>query len=140
MSIIDDAITRLQAIALECTATTIKEAPSYPPEDAAILPIAIAYIASGTGQADNATDARLLLTVNVDIHFSRISMRGAYTQLNAIIPEYLKRLAGDPTLNGSVDTIVFPVSFTVGPSEWDKLVTQSVSFTVPLKFLESPTT
>lgn len=140
MSVIDDAISRLQAIALACTSETIKEAPDYPPEDAAILPMAVAYIASGTGQADNATDVRLLLTVNVDIHFNRISMKSAYRQINNIIPEYLERLAGDPTLDGNVDTIVFPVSFDVGPSEWDKLITQCVTFTVPLKFLEDPQT
>lgn len=105
-----------------------------------VLPLAIAYIASGTGQADEATTARLLLNVKVDFHVSRISMKGAYTQLNNIIPEYLQRLAGDPTLNDKVDTIVFPVSFDVTPAQWDKVTTQMASFTIPLKFRESPTT
>jgi len=67
-------------------------------------------------------------------------MKGAYTQINKLIPEYLQRLAGDPTLNGKVDTIVFPVSFTVSAAQWDKVVTQMVSFKIPLKFIETPTT
>ncbi len=138
MSVIDDAIKKLQAHALACTSTTIKAAPDYPPEDASILPLAVAYIAEGTGQADNATTARLLLTVNVDIHFSRVSLKSAYTQLNAIIPEYLKRLAGDPTLGGTVETINFPVSFRVVPAEWGSLVTSMAQFQVPLKFMETP--
>jgi len=139
-SIIDDAINRLQYLALACTAETIKGAPAYPPEDASVLPLSVAYIASGTAQADEATTARLLLNVKVDFHVSRISMKSAYTQLNNIIPDYLKRLAGDPTLNGKVDTIIFPVSFEVIPAQWDRVVTQMASFTIPLKFRETPTT
>src|SRR5690606_23665300 len=106
---------------------TVRGAPSYPTEDASVLPLAIAYIANGTGSADDASTARLLLTVNVDFHVNRMSMKSAYTQLNNIIPEYLRRLAGDPTLNAKVDTIVFPVSFTVMPAQWDKVVTQMAS-------------
>lgn len=137
MSVIDDAIKKLQAHALACTSTTIKAAPDYPPEDASILPLAITYIAEGTGRADNATTARLLFTVNVDIHFSRVTLKSAYTQLNAIIPEYLERLAADPTLGGTVETINFPISFRVVPAEWGSLVTSMVQFQIPLKFMES---
>jgi len=138
MSVIDDAITRLQTIALLCSG--IKGAPDKPCEDFLVAPLAIAHISEGTGGVDNSTTARLLLTVSVDFHFSRVSMKGAYTQINKLIPEYLQRLAGDPTLNGKVDTIVFPVSFTVSAAQWDKVVTQMVSFKIPLKFIETPTT
>jgi hypothetical protein len=140
MSIIDDAIARLQTIALACTATTIKAAPNYPVMDAAVLPLAVAHITAGTGQADDATSARLLLTVSVDVHFNRQSIKDAYTKIDKFIPEYLQRLAGDPTLNGKVDTIVFPVSFVVVPTQWDQVTTQMVSFQVPLKFIQTPTT
>jgi len=140
MSIIDDAVQRLQTIALAITSETVRGAPSYPVEDASVLPLAIAHIANGSGQADEATTARLLLTVNVDFHVSRVSMKSAYTQLNNIIPEFLQRLAGDPTLNGNVDSIVFPVTFQVSAAQWDRVTTQMASFAVPLKFRETPTT
>jgi pyruvate/oxaloacetate carboxyltransferase len=139
MSIIDDAVVKIQTHALALTSETIRSAPSKPVESADVLPLAIAYIAEGTAQADDYTTARLLLTVNVDFHFSRTRMKEAYTQLNNIIPEYLKRLAGDPTLGGTVDTIIYPISFTVGPAQWDAVVTQMVSFSIPLKFIETPT-
>lgn len=139
MSVIDDAIARLQAIALACTTVTIKAAPSYPVSDATVLPLAIAHITGGTGSADDSTSARLLLTVNVDVHFNRQSLKTSYTQINSFIPEYLKRLAGDPTLNSKVDTIVFPVTVTVAPAQWDQVTTQMVSVQVPLKFLQTPT-
>lgn len=139
-SIIDSAITRLQYHALACTTETVRGAPSYPPDDASVLPLSIAYIAEGTMSQDNATNTRLLFTINVDIHVSRTTMKSSYTQLNNIIPDFLKRLGGDPTLNASVDTINFPVSFTVGPAQWDRVTTQMVSFKVPVKFMEEPTT
>lgn len=140
MSIIDDAIARLQYHALAISSTTIRGAPSHPVEDATVLPLAIAYIAEGSGNVDDSTTARLLLTVKVDFHVNRMSMKSAYTELNNIIPDFLKRLAGDPTLNGKVDTIIFPVTFMVMPAQWDRVVTQMASFTIPLKFRETPTT
>lgn len=140
MSIADDAVQRLQTLALAITSETIRGAPSYPVEDAMVLPLSIAYWASGTGQADEATTVRMLINAKVDFHVNTISLKSAYSQLNNIIPEYLQRLAGDPTLNGKVDTIVFPVSFEVSPAQWDKVVTLMASFTIPLKFRESPTT
>jgi hypothetical protein len=139
MSIIDNAVVKLQAHALALTTEEIRSAPAKPVESADVLPLAIAYIAEGTAQADDYTSARLLLTVNVDFHVSRTRMKAAYTQLNNIIPEYLKRLAGDPTLGGTVDTINYPVTFKVGPAMWDAITTQMVSFSIVLKFIETPT-
>jgi hypothetical protein len=139
-SIITEAIVKLQTIALAITSENIKAAPTYPVETASALPLAIAYIAEGTGQADDITTARLLMNLNVDFHVRRDSMKSAYTQLNNIIPEFLQRLAGDPTLGGTVDTVVFPVSFNVAPAQWDAVVTQMASFSIPVKFIQTPTT
>lgn len=139
-NIITDAVERLQYHALAITGTRVKGAPAYPVDDASVLPLAIAYIAEGSGSIDDSTTARLLLTVKVDFHVSRVTMRSAYYELNAIIPEYLRKLAGDPTLNGKVDTIVFPVTFAVMPAQWDRVTTQMASFSIPLKFRETPST
>ena len=139
MSIIDDAIVQLQTHALAITSEDVRAAPSYPVDTAASLPLAIAYIAEGTAEAIEATTVKMLYTVNVDFHVRRDSMKSAYTQLDNIIPEFLKRLAGDPTLGDTVDTINFPVSFSVTPAQWDTVVTQMASFAIPLKFRESPT-
>lgn len=144
MSVIDSAISRLQAIAIACTLSStdstimLKAAPDKPIEDAAALPMAIAHLGNGEGTANNATTLQLMPTVYVDVHFSRISMKYTYSLIDEFIPQYMKRLAGDPTLAGAVDTIVFPVSWTIGAAEWDKTVTQMVRFTVPLKTLETP--
>ena len=142
MSIIDDAITSLQAHALACTTLNprIKAAPAYPVMDAAVLPLSIAHISQGTGSMDDMTSTRFIFTIAIDVHFNRQSIKAAYTQIDAFIPEFFQRLGGDPTLGGKVDTIVFPVSFNVVPAQWDQVTTQMVSFQVPVKFRETPTT
>lgn len=140
MSVLDNAIVKLQAHALALATITIKGAPSYPTEDAAVLPLAIAHVADGTGQADESTTCRMLVNLHVDFHVSRVTMKSSYTQINLIIPEFLERLAGDPTLGATVDTIVFPVSFAVSAVQWNTIPTQMVSFTIPVKYRESPIT
>lgn len=140
MSVIDNAIAKLQDHVLACTTVTVKQAPDYPVSDGSMLPIAIAHLVNGTGQADTADQTRLLLTANVDVHFNRDSMKIAYQKIDAIAVEYLQRLAGDPTLGGTIDTIVFPVTFDVSPTQWDNVATQMISFTVQFKELTTPIT
>lgn len=137
MSTIDNAVLRLQALALQVSG--IKAAPNYPVEDATVLPLAIAHISSGEGSAQDATFCKLLYTISVDFHVSRISLKQAYKELDAIIPAYHKLLAGDPTLGGAVDTIIFPVPVQVAPAEWDSVITEAAFFTVQIKSLEAPT-
>ena len=140
MSVIDSAIAKLQAHILACTTVAIKKAPNYPVSDATMLPLAITYFTQGTGEATNYSMTKFLLTVNVDVHFARNSISDAYQKIDAIANEFIQRLAGDPTLGGTVDTIVFPVSFTVSPTQWDAVATQMISFTVQFKSLQTPIT
>jgi len=136
---LDGAIQRLQALALSSTDVTIKAAPSYPVEDAAMLPLSIAHIGSGEFTAEDASSTRHISNIFVDVHFSLNNLKAAYTQIDLFIQEYLKRLAGDPTLNSTIDTIVFPVYYNVLAMEWDMLTTVGVRITVPVKLREDPT-
>ena len=139
MAITDTAIARIQTIALACSG--IKAAPTTPVDDAGVLPMAITHITAGTFEEINATDGKLICTVSADFHFDRQILRLTYERIDALIPDFLQRLGGDPTLAGSVSSIVFPVAFQVAPAQWDSIVTQMVTFTIPLKFnLLSPTT
>jgi hypothetical protein len=132
MGIVDTTIARLQVLAAACDG--IKAAPTYPVDDAGVLPMAIAHIGSGTGQQVNATDTKFIANINVDFHFDRQILRLTYQRIDALIPEFVQRLGGDPTLASSVSTIVYPVTFTVQPAEWDAIITQMVTFVVPIKF------
>jgi hypothetical protein len=140
MSVVDSAISRLAALALACSSSdvTIKFAPEKPVDDATTLPLVISHIISGQGVASNSTTLQFEPVIAVDFHFSRISLRQAYTEINAVVPAYMNRLAGDPTLSGSVDTIQFPVTYEVTPADWDKVTTQMLRFSVSVKTLETP--
>lgn len=140
MSEIDNAISKLQDHILACTSVTVRNAPDYPVSDAGMLPIAIAHLTGGTTTAVSATQVKFLVTVNVDVHFARNVLKDAYGKIDKIAIEYIQRLAGDPTLGGTVDTIVFPVEFTVTPTQWDAVATQMISFTVTFKELSIPIT
>lgn len=140
MSVVDSAIARLQDIVQSCTDTVVKSAPDYPIEDATSLPLAITHITDGTGTKNEYTTVQLNCNLSVDVHFSRSNIKDAYTRIDKFIPEFLRRLGGDPTLNGTIDTIIFPVAFAVSPAQWDAITTQMVSFTVPIKTLETPIT
>ena len=134
------AIQRLQTLALACSSSdvTIRRAPDYPVEDASILPMSIAHMTSGTGNANNATTLQFMPVVNVDFHFNRAFLKEAYADIDEIALTFSQRLAGDPNLNGTVDTVVFPVSFEVGVVEYDAITTLMLRFSVPLKTLETP--
>lgn len=143
MSIIDTTIQRIQTLAKATTfetGRTIGNAPDYPTDDASILPLVITHIASGNITQVNATDTKFIININADFHFDRGVLRLTYQKIDTLIPDFIQRLGGDPTLNSSVSTIMYPVTFTVGPAEWDSIITQMVSFTIPVKFnLLTPT-
>ena len=134
---LDGAIQHIQALALSSTDTTITAAPDYPVDDATKLPLSISYMKGGTGQADDAGTSRLLVNLGCDVHFSRDNIKLAYKQINLFVPEFIKRLNGDPTLNGNVQTIVFPVPWQVVPAQFNTIVTQMVTFDITVKFREA---
>ena len=136
MSAIDNAIARIQDIALASTDLSIKNAPDYPVSSATALPLVVTHLSSGEG--DPIADwFEGRFNVSVDFHFSRTSLKQAYTQIDACAPEFMRRLAADPTLNSTVQTIIFPISFEVVPTQWDSVATQMLSFTIPIKTKET---
>lgn len=141
MSDIDNAIARLQDLSQQISGVTIKAAPDYPVEDATVLPMSIAHLRDGSGAGGEATFYPFVHNIGVDFHVSRISLRTAYTQVDSIVPEYIALIAGDPTLNGMVDTVQLNnVSYTVQPAQWDTITTLCVFFTIPVKIIVTPST
>ena len=139
MSSVDNAISRLQALALASTDLTIKHAPAKPISDAAVFPLAIAHLSGG--EADAIADwGELRSTISVDFFFSLISLKQAYTEADAVAIEYARRIAGDPTLNATVDTIIFPISWEVIPAEYNGLPALMLSFNIPVKTKENKIT
>lgn len=139
---IDNAVERLQDFALGMTGITIKSAPDYPIENADPLPMCVAYGASGNFYSVNASTLLNFPNIIVEFHFSRVNLKQMAQQINAVIFEYPKRIANDPTLDGSVDTVVMtqgqPLEYTSRPFAFGSVQTQMLQFTVPVKLLQAP--
>lgn len=142
---LDNAITRIQAIAKACTSVVIKAAPTYPTDNLGPLPMAITYLDSGDAYVPEITTVEIHPTVNVDFLIERPNSQLAYQQSDAIVTEFLQRMAGDPTLAGSIDTAIMsrdrPITWKVlGAQEWDKVMVHVVQFSITLKIRATPTT
>jgi hypothetical protein len=143
MSIIDDAIQRVQAIALACTDVVITSAPALPVDDSmSRSPTSIAYLKDGEIIQVSAGFTRWIASIGCDIYFNRTSVKEAYRQIQLFIPDMVKRLGGDPTLNGTVDNIIYPIKFNVVGASFGGTDTlyQVIQFDIPVKFNLASTT
>jgi hypothetical protein len=134
---IDNAVVRVQDIVLQMSSITIKSAPDYPIENADPCPFVATYAGSGEFYAGNGTMLKNFPVLNVEFHFSRVNIKQMQQQINAVAYEFPRRIAGDPTLNGTVETVVMTeerrIPYTVAPFEWANTATQRLLFQLPLK-------
>ena len=66
------------------------------------------------------------------MHFSRVSIKYSYQLISEFIPQFIKRIAGDPTLNSTVDTVIFPVSWSIGAAQFNAVETIFIRFEIHL--------
>ena len=144
---IDNAIARIQNIAaalstIPPTGTTMHAEADYPTEAAQPFPLCVSYLAAGRFRAPNATIHHNFPVIKIELHFSRVNLKQAYQQINAAALEFPKRLAADPTLDGTVQTIVFgqesEIEYGVRPFEYGTIKSQMLEFDIPLKLLQAP--
>lgn len=148
MSALDTAIARLQNILAACTSVTFKSAKDYPVDNVEPFPLAVAYYSSGSFHFANASMVKHFPVIALELHFSRVNILQAYQQINAIAIELPKRLAGDPTLDGNVATILAtadnPMEVICRPYQWSPagvtpvITSQMLLFNIPVKLLEAP--
>jgi len=141
---IDNAIARLQDLVQACTTLTIKSAPDYPVENADPFPMSVAYLSSGYARFTNASTTHIFPTLSLEVHFSRVNIKNTYQNINAIALELPRRLAADPTLNGTVSTMIAtndqPITWEVSPFSWGAVQSEMLKFSIPFKTLQTPTT
>ena len=139
---IDNAIARIQVLVDNLTSVTFKSTPDYPIENADPFPMSVVYLGGGQFSATNATVHHNFPTINVEFHFSRVNLKQTYQQINAVALEFPKRIVADPTLAGTVTTIVMsgeqPITYTVRPFEFGKVISQMMLFVIPIKTLQTP--
>lgn len=145
---IDNAIARLQNIAQACTSVTIKSAPDYPVENIEPFPFSFGYIKGGEFNFTNNSMHLNFPILRFEVYFSRVNLRQSYQQTDAIAIEFPKRLAGDPTLDNTVDTIVAtldqPIPYEVldvvmSPEGKTPIITaKMIGFDIKIKTIQTP--
>lgn len=132
------AVARVQAIARQCTG--VRASPAQPTESADVLPVAISWPENGTLTPNDATFTTGLHTIRCEMHASRDMLKDAVQKITGWAEQFPKHLAGDPTLDGAVDSIVFPVTYSVQSIQWGETPTLALVWQVPVKILAAPTT
>ena len=111
MATLQDAIEAIQDVAL--TLSGVKEAPDYPTEAMNQFPFVVTYAASGTWERESDWK-KGLHTIFAEIHVSRELLPRAIAQTMPYAETFPNALLNDPTLNGTVDTIVGEIRYTFG--------------------------
>lgn len=106
-----DAINRIQAIARGLTG--VKEAPNFMPESMNQFPFALTYYRQGDTTAMMGW-RKALHTVFMEIHLARQILPATIEQAMQYYERVMAALVDDPTLGGTVSTIVWPVTQTFG--------------------------
>lgn len=137
-----NAVARVQDIVDAITSVTFKSFPDFPVEHADAFPMSIAYMSGGKFIATNYTTTHLFPVIRAEFHFSRVNLKKAYQDIYNVAVEFSTRLAGDPTLNGTVNTIVStddqPLEWVCRPFEWGAVKSEAMIFEIPIKLLETP--
>lgn len=127
---IETAILNLQAKVLSLSG--IKAAPSAPPEGSGAFPFGVSYERSGTLVLHSYGFADDLATIWCEIHVGRGILSKAVEQAMGFRDPFLKLLVADPTLGGTVSTIV-EVRRVFGVLSWGGIETLGYRFEVDVK-------
>lgn len=110
------AVGRIQELVAQLT--NIRAAPAWPLENLDALPMAMSWPTGGEVGAGDDTYCKGIHRIRTEIYQSRVTLPQAVSTLAAYAESFPKILSGDPTLDGEVDTIVFPVSYTMQPIQF----------------------
>lgn len=111
MSDPQDVISRIQTIARGLPG--VKEAPDYMPESLNQFPFALSYYRQGNTTA-MAGWRKGLHTFFMEVHIARQVLPAALRSAMPFYEKVIDALIDDPTLNGTVSTIIWPVNHTFG--------------------------
>ena len=106
-----DAIARIQAIVRGLDG--VREAPEYAPENVNQFPFGLSYYKTGDTTLMNGY-RKGLHTVVCDIFVARQLLPSSIRQAMPFYERFMAALEADPTLGGTVSTIVAPVRHSFG--------------------------
>jgi len=129
------AVSRVLAIGRQCTGVKIA---SSPPDSLDVLPAVVAWPQSGSLSGMDATFSRGIHNIRCEMHVARDVLPTAIATLTGWAEQFPHLLAGDPTLDGAISTVVFPVTYDLLFVEWGGTPTLALAWTVPVKILGAP--
>lgn len=132
------AITRISAILGDISG--IKSAPEQPPESSSAFPFGIVYPDSGQIEAEYSFTSKAIHNLAIEVHFNRSNLPQAVKEMVPVITLIKQALIEDPTLAGTVDTIVATsenrIEYTVINADYAGVQTLVLRFVVTVKVRE----
>lgn len=86
--------------------TGIKAAPDYPPESVSAYPFVLTYPSGGNLEWEPGLIFKGLHQITCELHFDRAVLPKAIKTMIPFIKKFADALKVDPTLGGTVDTVV----------------------------------
>lgn len=111
----------------------ILNAPANVPEASSQFPFAIAYPSEGTINLETGGTGKDIDTVYWEFHFSRVILPSAIEKALPYKEIIRDILLANPTLNSTVDTIVYPVKWEFGRLSFMGAETLGYRFTITMK-------
>jgi len=121
---LDDVCKQLQTVAGSLTlnpkASGDSElvAPEYAEEHISQGAFAVSYPRSGEIDADQLPATKGLHTIWTEIHFPTTVLELTLPAAIPVVEQFAKAALADPTLAGTCDTIVGPITYTFGRLDW----------------------
>lgn len=132
MSTLQQAIANLQTIIGAIPG--IRQAPDTAPEKITQFPFAVAYPESGSIDLRSGGWYKGLHTIVLELHVARKDLPRDIATAMPFIESIPAALDANPTLNGSVDTIVSPVNYQFQELGWEgDVITLGFRFNIQVK-------
>lgn len=129
-----NAIVRIQTHALSAGA---REAPTDPTESNIAFPFAVCYPSRMRVQGESGGGERDLVTVHLDLHVNRQDLPTDVQQVLNFYEAFKPLLIADPTLSGTVDTILMdssnPIDVTFGEMMYGTVKTVGLRWAITFK-------
>jgi hypothetical protein len=110
-----------------------------PPESLSEFPAAMVYPLRGDMEIPSWGMAKSLHTLALDIYHARTTLPQAVADTKQWPGVVLGLLHDYPTLNSTVDAIVWPVSYRVRPMQYNQAMHFGVRFEITVKIMEAMT-
>lgn len=106
----------------------IKKAPDHAPESIAVSPIALAYPMMGKETAMSAGFRKGIHTIVCELHFNRGNLPVAIEKAVPFLDLFMNAVLRNPTLNGTVSTVVEEIRYTFGFLPWGGIADSTIGF------------